>query len=345
MPFFLSFVLIAQNQPNPSKKPTKRILKRQKQKNKKPKNPGLYSTLGQPFFLHDIFFSEVAAFEFLNDHGIFDFNTIDSSGNKLICSKCNKGTMVPISNKPHMVRCSRRNAKLKCGHSYSILRTTFFSKMKVPLNKVLLIGYLWLLHANWTTIQLITGCSEEVVTNTIGFYRNLVAMCVNAEDITIGGEGIEVEIDESKIGKRMYNRGHRVVGFWVFGGVERTPDRKFFMIPVEDRSRATLLPIIQQYIKPGSIIISDCWAAYNDIGVLPEGYTHRTVNHSKEFVAADGTNSNTIEANWRTLKRHWPQRSNNIDRDEALLEAAWRRRHYLDMWDALIMTFLYVHWD
>ena len=35
----------------------------------------------------------------------------------------------------------------------------------------------------------------------------------------IGEDGIIVEIDESKFGKRKYNRGHRVDGCWVLGGV------------------------------------------------------------------------------------------------------------------------------
>ena len=36
----------------------------------------------------------------------------------------------------------------------------------------------------------------------------------------IGCEGKEVEIDESKFGKRKYHRGKRVDGVWVFGVIE-----------------------------------------------------------------------------------------------------------------------------
>ena len=63
----------------------------------------------------------------------------------------------------------------------------------------------------------------------------------------IGGEGIIVEIDESKFGKRKYNRGHRVEGVWVVGGVEITPERRMFAVSVQDRSADTLRDIIQEH--------------------------------------------------------------------------------------------------
>ena len=44
----------------------------------------------------------------------------------------------------------------------------------------------------------------------------------------IGGEGIEVEIDESKFGKHKYYRGHKVDGQWVFGGREKYNNSKIF---------------------------------------------------------------------------------------------------------------------
>ena len=71
-------------------------------------------------------------------------------------------------------------------------------------------------------------------------------------------------------------------GQWVLGGVERDSNpRRFFFIPVDRRNAATLLPIIQEYILPGTRIITDCWAAYN--GLVGLGYVHDSVNHSINF--------------------------------------------------------------
>lgn len=55
------------------------------------------------------------------------------------------------------------------------------------------------------------------------------------------------------------------------------------MTVVSDRSSATLIPIIQAHVRPGTTIYSDEWSAYNSVGTI-SGYTHKTVNHSQNFV-------------------------------------------------------------
>jgi len=80
----------------------------------------------------------------------------------------------------------------------------------------------------------------------------------------IGGPGKFVEIDKSKFGKRKYHRGKRVEGVWVFEGKERESKHCFFEV-VEDRSAATLIPVIKKYIRPGTTILSDCWRAYSSL--------------------------------------------------------------------------------
>ena len=63
----------------------------------------------------------------------------------------------------------------------------------------------------------------------------------------------------------------------------------------------TLVAIIRDWIEPGTMVISDSWAAYRNLD--SEGYTHRTVNHSIQFVDPDtGAHTNTIESKWRAVK-------------------------------------------
>ena len=73
-------------------------------------------------------------------------------------------------------------------------------------------------------------------------------------------------------------------GVWVLGAVERTALRRMFAINVDDRSRETLHAIIEIFILPGSIVHTDCWAAYE--GMEAHGMAHGTVNHTRNYVGS-----------------------------------------------------------
>ena len=149
--------------------------------------------------------------------------------------------------------------------------------------------------------------------------------CVIDRSEPIGGNGIEVEIDESKFGKRKYHRGHRVEGQWVFSGREKYNKQKIFMVPVDNRKASTLLPLLKKWILPGTIIHSDCWKAYSQLEKM--GYTHVTVNHSKEFVSrSSAACTNSIESDWRHAKVHMPYYGTHLgDHAGYLAEFMWRR--------------------
>ena len=57
----------------------------------------------------------------------------------------------------------------------------------------------------------------------------------------LGGIGKIVEIDESLVSKRKYNRGRLVEEIWVVGAMERGPDGghsdKFFIQKVANRNK------------------------------------------------------------------------------------------------------------
>jgi hypothetical protein len=60
------------------------------------------------------------------------------------------------------------------------------------------------------------------------------------------------------------NYGAEVVGPWVFGLIERTPNgkRDIRTFYVNKRDRLTLQPLVEANILPGTRVHSDQWAAY-----------------------------------------------------------------------------------
>lgn len=226
-----------------------------------------------------------------------------------------------------------------CRASYSVLAGSFFSQSRIKCNEALLIGYFWLGGCGHGMLKQFTGHSSKTITDYISFYRQLVTSSLDSDDTLVGGENIIVEIDESKFGKRKHNRGHRVDGVWVVGGVERTEERRVFAETVSDRSAETLLDVIRRHVRPGSIIITDLWRGYSAIE-SNLGLEHRTVNHSVEFVAEDGSHTNTIEGTWCGIKfRVSPRNRNNNDMENCLLEFIWRRKNHDDLWNGLVEAF------
>ncbi|KAG1032703.1 hypothetical protein G6F43_013714 [Rhizopus delemar] len=97
-----------------------------------------------------------------------------------------------------------------------------------------------------------------------------------------------------------YNKGKRVDGVWVVGGVERTPERKVFLLTVPNRNQNTLKLIIDTFVKDGSFVMVDCWKGYKGIDSDPSrNLVVQTVNHSKTFRdPKTGACTNTIEGTY-----------------------------------------------
>lgn len=166
--------------------------------------------------------------------------------------------------------------------------------------------------------------SRETIMDYKRYCREVCLEIVEEESHNqIGGPGLEVEIDESKFGKRKYQRGRLVDGQWVFGGICRQT-REFFLTTVKTRDKKTLIPIIQDRIRAGSTIYSDCWSSYKCLKNY--NFTHKTVNHSQNFVdPITGAHTQNVENMWWQVKRTLPETHSN--RDQLYLHLAeymWR---------------------
>ena len=118
---------------------------------------------------------------------------------------------------------------------------------------------------------------------------------------------------------------------WVFGlcNTSYSPALGIMCI-VPNRSAQTLLPIIQQHVRSGTVIYSDEWAAYRRVQQLQPVSSHNTINHSLHFVdPATGVHTQNIESYWSRVKRRF-KRMKGVH--ESMMSAyldefMWRERH------------------
>ena len=98
---------------------------------------------------------------------------------------------------------------------------------------------------------------------------------------------------------------------WIVGLCE-IHTNKLILIPVDDRSKQTLTKLIKTFVRPGSKILSDCWAGYWSL--QEEGYLHYSINHKTNFVqeyldTETGEilqiHTNNVEGQWATTKKYF----------------------------------------
>ena len=252
-----------------------------------------------------------------------------------------------LSNCPHcrcVIRLDRvkrlyRCQKKTCNRKWFPFACREFRFLKIPLNKLLQISYLYLIKTPVSGIINFTGCSSRTITSWCNRLRNILGRSLYISQRKIGGPGIVVEVDETKLGKRKYNRGHRVDGVWCICGIERTPEKRCFVVSVEDRSSDTIKNVLSNHINQGSIIYTDCWRAYKK-PCEELFFQHLTVNHSKEFVdKVTGVHTNTVEGLNNALKTEIKPRNRNKEGiDDYLNFFLWKRINKTRIWDTFILA-------
>lgn len=245
----------------------------------------------------------------------------------------NHGVILPIDqrfipncpNCQHKLKFDDRKLLLRCHHNYidpkykkkrrrcdyqiSIFNGSFLSGSHLNPSQVLLFIVSWL-QKSW--------CHQTVIENLVISRRSSVDWRSFCSEVTvnwfdnqspIGGIDVSVEIDETLITKRKYNRGRLVKQIWLFGGIERV-SKKRFVVPLMDedneplpRNKENLIALIKKFIRQGTTIYSDLWKAYNTL--QDEGYKHFGINHSLNFVDPENCEVHTqnIERLWLDVKQ------------------------------------------
>lgn len=243
---------------------------------------------------------------------------------EVVCDACHSPTV--LLNHSCADNWTWRCPKRGCQKRISLRRGTIFENSKLSISKALQLLYWWSRELPVVQAAHEVGVSPVTAVDWFLRFREICADHLIATSGPIGGAGHVVEIDESKFGKRKYNRGRLVDGAWVFGGVDRETNDAFLQI-VEERSAESLLPIIQRNILPGTTVHSDEWAAYHALGAY--GYHHLTVNHSLHFVdPGTGADTQRIESLWSAAKSKL-KRIRGTSRDMLptyLVEFLWRRK-------------------
>uniref|UniRef100_A0A915DU89 Transposase n=1 Tax=Ditylenchus dipsaci TaxID=166011 RepID=A0A915DU89_9BILA len=144
---------------------------------------------------------------FLDVHGIVSLTRR--------CGKCGKDGMSYNERPNGQIRFRCGKAILpggkKCNREEGLLAGSFMTDTKLPVIVISKYIFMWLSGQEQMKIAEEVGISKVASVHWNKFCRQVVYWSVKNRASPVGGLG-DVEIDESKFGKRKYNRGHRVDG-------------------------------------------------------------------------------------------------------------------------------------
>ena len=214
---------------------------------------------------------------------------------------------------------NRRYHCTGCNKNFSCLVGTIFENTKLPLIKWFVGMYLISSHKKGVSSHQLARDIE--VTQSTAWYMLQKIRLLYVQTDADAFEGT-VECDEVYIGgkEKWKHKSMRTPNTQgrstktktpVFGMMERNtfinengeeePITYVHAIVVENTNRATLQPLIQQFVTEGSRVITDELNAYNGLATL--GYTNAFVNHSAEEYADGDIFTNSIEGFWSHFRR------------------------------------------
>ena len=217
---------------------------------------------------------------------------------------------------------TRKDGKYRCsncGKNFSCLVGTIFENTKLPLIKWFIAMYLISSHKKGISSHQLA--KDINVTQATAWYMLQKIRLLYPQMDSEAFEGT-VECDEVYIGgkekwKHKSMRTPHTQGRStktktpVFGMMERStytnkngevePITYVHAFVVENTNKATLQPIIQQFVEEGSRVITDELNAYDGLTTL--GYTHAVVRHGSEEYANGDIFTNSIEGFWSHFRR------------------------------------------
>lgn len=186
-----------------------------------------------------------------------------------------------------------------CRERFTVLQGTMFEGSHVPLKKWFYAIYIFLSHKKGiSSVQLAKNIN--VTQKTAWFMLSRIRKNLKDDDAIFDDM---TQVDETYVGGkgkkgeqgRSLKKKTPVMGLLSAGLV--------YARVVPNTKAKTLLPIIDELVRPGSLIISDEWCGYNNV---KKKYAHEVVKHKiKQYVNKKGFHTNSIEGFLESTKARY----------------------------------------
>ena len=241
---------------------------------------------------------------FSNPDKCIDYLAVRRWPKRVICPTCGS-EKVKFNPNRRLWQCSSHRPK----RQFSVKVGTIYEDSPIGLDK-------WL-TATWMLTNCKNGISSYEVARDLRltqksawFMLHRIRLALQDEFFgsKLGGNGSEVEVDETFIGGKARNmhlskRQRRITGT---GGKDKTAAMgimerggKLRTVVVANRRRSALQAEVRKHVEAGAALYTDALLSYEE---LATDYAHKVVNHAAQYV--DGrVHTNSLDNFWSLLKR------------------------------------------
>ncbi len=197
-----------------------------------------------------------------------------------------------------------------CGYKFRDFTGTYVGKLRIPLDVVSHLLYLFVLGVPAYRMRWYVPVSLATIEKTLRTFRQAIYGAA-MEELNVLRLSGELELDEAMFGgHRKGKRGwgahgkHVVFGIYQRGG-------QVITFPVPDRKWQTLLPLIERHTEAGSVYYTDDFHGYVALEMRGK---HERVTHKRDEYVRGGTHLNGIEGFWSFAKT-WLYHYRGVPRD------------------------------
>ena len=228
----------------------------------------------------------------------------------------NGNVVSPFDETSKVYKCAGNKYKCKnTGKYFNVCTNTLFDNTKIELPTWFLAIYLITAHKKGiSSLQL--SRDLNVTQKTAWYMNHRIRNCFGITDPIegddkIGGEGVEVEVDETYIGgkvKNMSNQKRREIkeklrsindnNTTVMGYVERSNQIRLEVLKADE----SIIDVVPENVDTTSVLMTDSSTVYTNLG--KEYAFNGIVDHSKsQYVKDTVIHTNTLEGSFSLLDR------------------------------------------
>lgn len=220
-----------------------------------------------------------------------------------------------------------------CCAKKSLKNLTCFRGSHLNLQKSLWLVFLWVLEVRNADIARLLETSQCFISAISRRIRQVVGEDFKKDLPLFSGV---VEVAEFDFIKRKIEIGKsKKSQKWVLVMVERKTGKKYVEY-IPERSRRVIIPIIQKFCQPGTIIITQKWAGYGRLEDL--GYCHYTYDKKQGFCDKDNKNIHisTLRPTFSWLRIKIKMKNRTLSHlQEHIFEWLWRKKNSIsELWQS-----------